>query len=483
MKMNHTPIEATNPFAEAANGGQPVPGQGGVTGGGEAHEAWNRAVAEASIEIDGGAIPEGMDLQSDELALASIVGMGDQKRTDEVSVSWDRLSMTVASMVAWNMQVEMVEESPAGEMLLAEDTLQVAPIEPGSPLAIEETAQTLSEGIELDSGLAIALSQAISDSNVKFQGDDSSDTKAASALSKGPDSFIGSASEVGKPLAVDQSGISDGLDMVQQANPSSVMNLGESQLITQNSTDMLSVKPAQELGGTGLDIDLSSLATASDNQMSPGDISLEGMGVASGTTNGMSLAASQNITDSTVVDPDVLTPDATVKTDSAKPSPVSTKPVDTGLERLAGIRAAIAELDAHVAKSSQTSSPTDPSAELKGRLAEIEMTYRVSRDVIHGTSGSNTKNVPVQSTENTTLNTGKPVKTSNEEGLLLDAENGDSSLSRRAPGVARNAAKPEIGVRNPSSWPNGPVERHNFRFQYPNDIHRVQCIDHGNYKL
>ena len=75
MKMHHTPIEATNPFAEAANGGQPMPGQGGVTGGGEAHEAWHRAVEQANLDLEDGVKTDGVAVQVDGPSVVPVVGM------------------------------------------------------------------------------------------------------------------------------------------------------------------------------------------------------------------------------------------------------------------------------------------------------------------------------------------------------------------------------------------------------------------------
>jgi hypothetical protein len=63
--------------------------------------------------------------------------------------------------------------------------------------------------------------------------------------------------------------------------------------------------------------------------------------------------------------------------------------IDTGLERLEGIRSAIAELDAHVTVRAQAADPANPvnsTNELKAKLAELEMTYRVSREVLQGKS-------------------------------------------------------------------------------------------------
>ena len=77
------------------------------------------------------------------------------------------------------------------------------------------------------------------------------------------------------------------------------------------------------------------------------------------------------------------------------------------VERLAGIREAIAELDAHVVRSSQTKPSADPTAELKGRLAEIEMTFRASREVMQGTNSTAAKTAPVQMSQDNVIKAGR----------------------------------------------------------------------------
>ena len=109
-------IQGTGLFAEAAYGPDGAPGQGGVTGAGEAHElAWKEALAAAGSEIIG---QSGNQASGDAAALvqggsgAIDDGLSTNGMKDSHPLSWDRLSMTVASMVAWNMQVGLSDDLP-----------------------------------------------------------------------------------------------------------------------------------------------------------------------------------------------------------------------------------------------------------------------------------------------------------------------------------------------------------------------------------
>jgi len=115
-------IQAPSLFAEAAYGPEGVPGLNGVTGGGEAHDmAWQNALADAQACA---LVNDNPDLISDvpgvitepqaNVPVGEDMAMGAGKMKEEHPLSWDRLSMTVASMVAWNMQVSMADDSPAG---------------------------------------------------------------------------------------------------------------------------------------------------------------------------------------------------------------------------------------------------------------------------------------------------------------------------------------------------------------------------------
>jgi len=115
-------IQAPSLFAEAAYGPEGAPGLNGVTGGGEAHDvAWQNALADAQV---GALANDNIDLISEvpgvnnesplEAHLADATAMGTGTMKEEHPLSWDRLSMTVASMVAWNMQVSMADDRPSG---------------------------------------------------------------------------------------------------------------------------------------------------------------------------------------------------------------------------------------------------------------------------------------------------------------------------------------------------------------------------------
>ena len=451
MKMHHTPIEATNPFAEAANGGQPMPGQGGVTGGGEAHEAWHRAVEQANLDLEDGVNTDGVAVQVDGPTVVPVVGMGDQERTDEVSVSWDRLSMTVASMVAWNMQVEMVEESPAGEIALGTDPSQIASIDPNSVLLNDDGADTMTQESELGSGLALALSKAITDTNAEFPNESVTEVAVDSDMTENLATASSLQSPVDSVVELETLGSAEsGKDV--QLTSSVVSTNANTEVTQQQNTSILSAASSDEgVIGQQLEVDPT---TGMETSFTPGadeSGSVQTGQTVAQSTNVMASANTETTPENVAMEKDVLTPELKTTTDASKAVKTTTKPVDTGLERLAGIRAAVAELDAHVAKSSQTTSTHDPSAELKGRLAELEMTYRVARDVIHNTNTSSEKSVTTQPIGNGELKTSKLNQPSGDETTKLDGDDLDSPVTRRAPGSSRNLAKPEMasGIHRP----------------------------------
>ena len=117
-------IQTPSLFAEAAYGPDGVPDLGGVTGGGEVNQmAWQTAMKDAQSDLqstvetglDGSAVspvdePPVVEPSSPKMAMNT----GEMK--DQHPLSWDRLSMTVASMVAWNMQVSLADDTPTGLM-------------------------------------------------------------------------------------------------------------------------------------------------------------------------------------------------------------------------------------------------------------------------------------------------------------------------------------------------------------------------------
>ncbi len=456
MKMQHVPIEATNPFAEAANGGQPVPGQGGVTGGGEAHDAWNRAVEQANVGLEDGAIAEGQETQTDGVVMTPVVGMGDQERTDKVSVSWDRLSMTVASMVAWNMQVEMADENPAAEMSLAIDAIEAAPTEIVSEISTPEPIEVLDGELdqysqaELESPLAIALSQALTDGKMTIEGQGSSKTDADLGVDLSSGSSGSVADDLNISMALENGDLDSTTVMAQQLEePSAVKEMVSQSLIG----DTADVSKAM-----GSDAGIQSAATepVSSDAGAIQAMNQSAMAGAADQANNLekatsSLSVEQGIQTLAVSDEDSSVMTETKPMESAKTTVVQPKKVDTGLERLAGIREAIAELDAHVVRSSQTKPSADPTAELKGRLAEIEMTFRASREVMHNTNTSAMKTAPVQVAQDNIIKAEKPVNVSSDDGADLAAEDGDSPVLKRSADSGRATAKPEMasGIHRP----------------------------------
>jgi hypothetical protein len=125
-------IESNGLFSEAAYGPEGMPGVGGVTGGGEVHDlAWKQALAAARDSISPQAVQPvasedpGLAMESSALADTAV-------RKDH-PMSWDRLSMTVASMVAWNMSVGLAEDSIADPIASAQEGLASA--QEGLPVA------------------------------------------------------------------------------------------------------------------------------------------------------------------------------------------------------------------------------------------------------------------------------------------------------------------------------------------------------------
>jgi hypothetical protein len=117
-------IQTPSLFAEAAYGPEGMPGLGGVTGGGEVHQsAWQTAMSDAQSELEP-TVPTG--LEESPVSPTDAYSTVDRHRTEismntgemkaQHPLSWDRLSMTVASMVAWNMQVSLADDAPSGLM-------------------------------------------------------------------------------------------------------------------------------------------------------------------------------------------------------------------------------------------------------------------------------------------------------------------------------------------------------------------------------
>jgi hypothetical protein len=109
-------IESAGLFVEAAYGPDGLPGLEGVTGSGEAHDiAWKQALSDAAMQLNElpskvvnsvAIVSSGAINNAQELGGALPLNMGGQDNP----VSRDRLSMTVASMVAWNMSVGMSDD-------------------------------------------------------------------------------------------------------------------------------------------------------------------------------------------------------------------------------------------------------------------------------------------------------------------------------------------------------------------------------------
>ena len=114
-------VETAGLFSEAAYGVDGPQGLSGVTGGGEAHEiAWKQALqdAKASLPV---ATEETGPLAASASTDPAQPYAGKESAASHIKaanpMSWDRLSMTVASMVAWNMSVELAEDVSASPLV------------------------------------------------------------------------------------------------------------------------------------------------------------------------------------------------------------------------------------------------------------------------------------------------------------------------------------------------------------------------------
>jgi CRISPR/Cas system CMR-associated protein Cmr5 small subunit len=117
-----TTIQGNGLFSEAAYGAEGDPGEGPIAGGSEGLEgaqlAWSAAMASAesklpNLQMAGSLGAQGEPQAGD--AEGQVMASADVK--DSHPLSWDRLSMTVASMVAWNMQAGMADDIPAEPVL------------------------------------------------------------------------------------------------------------------------------------------------------------------------------------------------------------------------------------------------------------------------------------------------------------------------------------------------------------------------------
>jgi hypothetical protein len=127
-----TVIESTGLFSEAAFGADGMPGLNGVTGAGEVHEAaWQAAIDTALSSVSDTSV-ETLSTELDAGVSQAVMAAGAAKQNNPVS--WDRLSMTVASMVAWNMQIGMADDHAAdildaGQVLGSDALVGLLPVD------------------------------------------------------------------------------------------------------------------------------------------------------------------------------------------------------------------------------------------------------------------------------------------------------------------------------------------------------------------
>ena len=143
-------VETAGLFSEAAYGVDGPQGLCGVTGGGEAHEiAWKQALqdAKASLPVataELGSLAASASSDSAHTHASKESAAAHSKAANPMS--WDRLSMTVASMVAWNMSVELAEDVSASPLVTIPSTVSgpetagAEAVAPDSAFQLEQTA-------------------------------------------------------------------------------------------------------------------------------------------------------------------------------------------------------------------------------------------------------------------------------------------------------------------------------------------------------
>jgi hypothetical protein len=165
MKLVNAPAETANPFAEAAGeaampGGVGIPGSVGTVE--AATAAWNAAVQGVSLDIDGMKVETSAAATPEPLGVEMLpVPALDQASTEPgpMGAQWDRLSMTVASLVAWNLTSEV-----------APDTVEDLAVRP-EILAGSLTASEGVQGQDLgESKLGDAVDLALAAQAATFQG-------------------------------------------------------------------------------------------------------------------------------------------------------------------------------------------------------------------------------------------------------------------------------------------------------------------------
>jgi hypothetical protein len=150
-------IQPTNLFVEAAYGQDGMLGLDGVTGQGESHDiAWKQALSDAASQLPASSL--NAPIPTEQVNVGAMNGGQEQGAElapymggQDNPVSWDRLSMTVASMVAWNMSVGMADDvlaksidpSPVSEPVPEEGILLSSEVLQDSDLALMDSSRDL----------------------------------------------------------------------------------------------------------------------------------------------------------------------------------------------------------------------------------------------------------------------------------------------------------------------------------------------------
>jgi hypothetical protein len=343
-----TTVPSPGLFVEAAYGPEGLPGQGGITGGGEAHDvAWKAALADAKAQfpaaVDGcQLVPEvSPQVQTIPVLPQAVPGMAQDEVKAVHPLSWDRLSMTVASMVAWNMQVDVAEDviATADDLSIPEGLPQIdGPLQPSGEFELHQDSADFinQQGIKsVQPSVAVGQAKAITaEQNI--------DEPAGSALEASSetnmlDAIIEPNTGLDPAVLREGSDSAQRLDLNQEA-PTDFLNhvVPENHVVETLGTVLPSAEASiQQAQGS-----------VSDSEIPTSPTQSSGKPAVTGNTQQMSQSAAPKV--SSVGD--IPHQDIILRVnDSSAPSPA----VQAGLARLEAIRAALTELDTQAAMRAQ----------------------------------------------------------------------------------------------------------------------------------
>jgi hypothetical protein len=457
-------IPPTGLFVEAAFGQDGMLGLDGVTGEGESHDiAWKQALSDAASQLPASSLKvpnptEQVNVdalngeQGQGVELAQYMGGQDNP------VSWDRLSMTVASMVAWNMSVGMADD------VLAKS---IDP-SPASELVAEQGILLSSEGLsdselgQMDSSLDSVQADFISAATLE----------EPLGLSEFGENDVGpqTAVEADTPNTKEFTAASDVAELDQGPTPNESVIFREGSEVNQSlegmqseSTDTRGVGSKYPMDarlgtttGNAANSIMKGLGNTPDSEIPP-TYQTGGFGKSesTGSVEASDQAAGTMPNVSTKAGPDPL--DAVLRVRS---SSVVEPEVLAGKQRLAAIRQVLGQLENQaklnevVLEFRDTSRSAQP---LQGAVSE-GLEPKVSPQAIDAKSGalpasgaiseSQLRQNSSQGAANNDVEDGRTFGTVSEDGETLDPESRPSLVKARPGGIgsARGVFNPQSGV-------------------------------------